>query len=188
MNFKLQAVAATAAAQLAFVTLLLFVFAIGCFVAGVGLHDPDTCWLLALGRYIFQHHQLPAADPYSYTFAMGEPEPFVMYQWLCELLFFTSVKLGGLTALLILTALIIAVAFVVVPLTEFHHHQLPLHIAIVLTITGVMAACFHFLCRPEIFSYLMLAIWLKLLWSIRRKYRTAPPQTSPGDSRFSWRW
>lgn len=53
--------------------LLLFlfsVFALGVVIAGTGLHDPDTCWLLALGRYIVRHHALPDTDPFSFTFAL----------------------------------------------------------------------------------------------------------------------
>ncbi len=71
---------------------LLYGFAVGAFV----LHEPDTCFLLSLGRWICEHQLLPANDPFSYTFAMyPQPLGLVAYQWLTEVIFFTIYKLSG---------------------------------------------------------------------------------------------
>lgn len=152
-------------ARLLLIVLLLFPFLLGGFVSGVGLHDPDTCWLLSLGRYIFEHGALPNTDPFSYTFALQPGKPFVMYQWLTELAFFCSYKLGGLSALLMFCALVLGQAFLVFPFRLFAKNG-PINMAALLTIAGVVASCFHYLARPEISSYLCMAVCLALLHRI----------------------
>lgn len=142
--------------------LLLFAFVLGCLVGGVGLHDPDTCWLLALGRYIFEQHVLPTTDPFSYTFALEPGKPFVMYQWLSELLFFSFYKLAGLAGLLLFTALILGQSFLVFPL-RLAARNMPTSVTILLTMIGTCAACFHFLVRPEVFSYFCIGLLLTLM-------------------------
>ena len=63
--------------------ILCTAFFIGFWTAGVGLHDPDTCWLLALGRYMYESGHLPATDIFSWSFA-GTGRRFIQYQWLSE--------------------------------------------------------------------------------------------------------
>lgn len=147
-------------ARILVVALLFFAFIVGGFVAGVGLHDPDTCWLLSLGRLIFETGGLPHTDPYSYTFAMGTEKPFVMYQWLAELFFYLSYRAGGLPGLLTLTTIILTFAFVSMPMFIARKSGTSTVLAVGLTFLMVLTACFHFLCRPEIFSYLLLSGWL----------------------------
>ena len=144
------------------VVLLVFSFLLGILVAGVGLHDPDTCWLLALGRSIFEQGALPATDPFSFTFALQPQRPFVMYQWLTELLFYISYKAASLAGLLMLTSVAVGYAFLVTPL-RLAAKRMPLLLAISITLLGTCAAAFHFLARPEIFSYLFLGFCLTLI-------------------------
>lgn len=145
---------------LAFMFLLPFV--LGCFVGGVALHDPDTCWLLALGRYIFQHHSLPLSDPFSYTFALQPGKPFVMYQWLSELVFYCAYLVSGLPGLLAFAALLLGQSFLVFPL-RLAGRFAPISLASLLTVVGVFASCFHYLVRPEIMSYILMSVCLVLL-------------------------
>ena len=48
--------------------LLFFAFVIGIWVGGSVLHDPDTCWLLAVGKQIIDSGTIPFVDSFSYTF------------------------------------------------------------------------------------------------------------------------
>ena len=148
--------------RIVLVVLLVFCFALGILVGGVGLHDPDTCWLLGLGRYIFNEGALPLTDPFSYTFALLNNRPFVMYQWLTELIFFVMFKSANLAGLLMFTATIVGYAFLVTPL-KLASRRMPLLLAIPLTLLGACAAGFHFLVRPEIFSYLFIGLCLTLI-------------------------
>lgn len=63
-------------------------------VSATCLQDPDTCWLLSMGREIVTTRQVPSKDPYSYTIEWNrnrgiEPEShFVPYQWMSEVTLF----------------------------------------------------------------------------------------------------
>ncbi|HEY9777995.1 MAG TPA: hypothetical protein V6C81_29805 [Planktothrix sp.] len=156
------------------VRLFIFpVFLLGAWVAGAGLHDPDTCWLAALGRLMFKSGKLPTTDPFSYTFALGDPKPFVMYQWLTELIFYTCIHLGGLILLLAFAAVILYIAWICLPLICFRKLDLPQLRSFALIILAMMAGSFHFLVRPEICSYLMLSAWMSVLITMRLKDKKA---------------
>lgn len=169
---------------------LLFFFVVGFFVGGVGLHDPDTCWLLALGRYMFEHLSLPPTDPFSWTFELiqrGElvrivdpsgdpsagvretvagPRQFIMYQWLAELIFYAAYKVAKLPGVLMFASLVLLNSFLLVPIRSAVKCGSPFAVAIVAALLAVVAGSFHFLVRPEIFSYLLLVLLLWFLASI----------------------
>jgi hypothetical protein len=140
----------------------IFLLLVGGFIAGVGFHDPDTCWLLALGRWITQHGSLPSIDPFSFTHA-ASGRPFVLYQWLSEVVFYNVQRFTGLTGLLLFAALIIWTSFVALPLFVMSKRGTTRLAAIAVLALGILSAAFHFLVRPEIFSFLFMSIWLALL-------------------------
>ncbi len=152
-------------------TLLLFGFFIGFFVGGVGFHDPDTCWILALGQHIVETGSLPATDPYSYTYNFGraEPKPFVMYQWLTEVIFYLFFKLGGGTALLMFVGVICTLAYLVVPLKMWGKTGAPPLKAAGVVILGIIACSARCLARPEIFSFLFMGLVLLLILDMRKE-------------------
>lgn len=144
--------------------ILFTAFIAGCWVAGTALHDPDTCWLLALGREIIERG-IPTSDPFSFTFAAQEAagKHFILYQWLTETVFYLTHMAGGLLSLLLLCAVIVVTAFLSLPLGIAVRRQSPFLLSCFVVLLGMMAASFHTLARPEIFSYLFLAIFLQLL-------------------------
>lgn len=144
------------------VATMFFPFVLGCFVGGVGLHDPDTCWLLSLGRFIFEHRALPTVDPFSYSFALQPGKVFVLYQWLTELTFYLVYLINGLPSLLSFTAIVLGESFLVLPVI-LSRRSAPALIGCLLAMVGVCASCFHFLVRPEISSYLCMSVALLLL-------------------------
>jgi hypothetical protein len=147
---------------------VVIAFMLGSFIAGTSLHDPDTCWLMALGRLIFTTGQLPASDPFSYTFASLNL-PFVMYQWLTELTFYTLFQLAGLNGMVMILA--VMAAFTILGMPFVLSRQLPgtrlftCGIAILL----ILSATTHILIRPEIFSYLFLAVWMTFITLWRKR-------------------
>jgi hypothetical protein len=166
--------------------LFFFAFFMGCWVAGAGLHDPDTCWLLAMGKYVFETGSVPSMDPFSYTFSAltanggaidfaalasgtntASPRLFVPYQWLTELVFYLAYKVGAGYALLTLVDCVLVTALLVGPLMFFRSLRAPMFPALCLVILGVVAASFHFLARPEIFSYLFFLVMLGLIVRFR---------------------
>ncbi len=153
--------------KLVFVFLLFLASLVGGLIAGTGLHDPDSCWLLALGRYMFESKALPVSDPFSYTFAsLGSS--FVLYQWLTELVFYGVYKLLSLKGLVLAASVLMSVSFMAMPLMSIRKLLVPLPLGIALLVLTLVASCFHFLIRPEIFSYLLLFVWLNslVLWRV----------------------
>lgn len=143
---------------------LLFLVAVvaSVFIAGASLHDPDTCWLLSLGKRIVESGTLPQADPYSYTMQLFPERRFILYQWLSEVLFALSYKALDLTGLLLLAAIILTASFISIPLALARKIGMPGCFAIAGTILTLLTAFFHFLCRPEIFSYLLLGTCISM--------------------------
>lgn len=160
--------------------LILFsAFIGGAWVSGTGLHDPDTCWLLALGRHITAHGAIPGTDPFSYTFALTPERHFVLYQWLSEVLFFSVTKLGGLLCLLMLGGAVIVTSFLSVPLSVAVRRKPPFLLALLAVWLGMASGSFHTLMRPEIFSFLFLSIYLQLLHHTRAAAITGEPKLFP---------
>jgi len=167
--------------SLIFVWLLMGSFLIGGWVAGVGLHDPDTCWLLAMGKFIYEHRSLPSTDPFSYTFA-SQGAPFVIYQWLAELVFYVAYRFFGLSGLLAFAALFLTMIFFTMPLMLAKELKSSLVIASIFGWLAAVSASFHFLVRPEIFSYGLLAALLFLI----QKERYSSQTIARDDSQAKW--
>jgi hypothetical protein len=149
----------------------LFLLCVGVLIGGTALHDPDTCWIAALGRYMFEHGGIPSIEPFSYTF-VDVHRPLVLYQWMTELCFFGAVKIGGLACLLLLVTTLVLTAFVLVPMRLFHFARVRWYQALPVMILVVVASyCRGFLARPEIFSYVFLSSLLLLLTVHRLKFR-----------------
>ncbi|SES43604.1 hypothetical protein SAMN05216199_3636 [Pedococcus cremeus] len=62
--------------------------------AAAGISDPDTPWHVLAGRYLWDTWQFSGPDPFS-RFTTG---PWVLNQWLPELIFAAADHVGGLAA------------------------------------------------------------------------------------------
>ncbi len=155
-----------------FITCLYF----GFLNAQTALTDPDTCWLVTLGNQILASG-IPQSDPYSWTLAASSaisPSQYIAYQWLSAAVFATVFTQGGAIALVYLTALTICSSFIVVPLLAAKVLRLPLWPVALGGAASLTAGSFHFPCRPEIFSYLLLAILIASISKISRAKTTLP--------------
>lgn len=164
---------------LALAAFILFVTVFGACVAGVCLAEPDTCFLLALGRFIFEKATIPDTDPFSFTCAGSH---LVVYQWLTEVIFFGTFKIGGAVGLTVLTATMLALSFVVFPSRVFGRlGVLPLK-ALPLVALVMLSALRHASTRPEIFSYAFFGAVLEtaafLNWQ-NRKSTQASDNSAP---------
>jgi len=157
-----QSFVADSTARVLLIVLFLVAVVAAIFIAGASLHDPDTCWLLALGMKIVESGALPQSDPYSYTMELFPDRRFILYQWLTEVFFALSYKALDLTGLLLLAAIVLTASFVSIPLALARKIGMPGCFAIGGTILTLITAFFHFLCRPEIFSYLLLGTYISL--------------------------
>lgn len=157
-----QSFVADSTARALLVLLFLVAVVASIFIAGASLHDPDTCWLLSLGKKIVEGGALPQADPYSYTMQLFPERRFILYQWLSEVLFALSYKALDLAGLLLLAAIVLTASFISIPLALARKIGMPGCFAIAGTILTLLTAFFHFLCRPEIFSYLLLGTYISM--------------------------
>ena len=80
------------------------------------LSDPDYFWHLSAGQYIWENKALPSADIFSYTFA---GKPWVLHEWLFEIILFGIYSLtGGLGVKLFTAAFATATVLVVYALSK----------------------------------------------------------------------
>jgi hypothetical protein len=123
------------------------------------LQDPDVFWHIRTGEWILDHAQFPTVDVFSYT---AKGKPWVPTEWLSEVFLALVYRSGGWQALVILTAASGAAVVGIVCFYLLRH--LRFSVAVGWSALTAIAVAPHFLARPHIFSYLLLAIWLvKLL-------------------------
>ena len=73
--------------------------------------DGDLARHLRHGEWMLQHHHLITADPFSYT--RGGP-PFVAFEYGSQLAYALAHRVGGLAAVTVLAALLIAAAYALI--------------------------------------------------------------------------
>jgi len=117
----------------------------------------DTGWQIATGRWIIEHHQIPSTDVLSYT---GFGKPWI-YPILSEILFYGLYSLQGFAALTWLAA----IASVVTVALLIRRGSL---ITALLAIVAVHQLILRINIRAELFSTVLFAAVLSLLWSYHR--------------------
>jgi hypothetical protein len=123
------------------------------------LQDPDVFWHIRTGQWILDHAEFPTVDVFSHT-ASGKA--WIPTEWLSEVLLALVYRSGGWRALVILTAASGAAVIAIVCYHLLRH--LRFSVAVGWSALTAVAITPHFLARPHIFSYVVLALWLvKLL-------------------------
>jgi hypothetical protein len=133
--------------------------------------DSDVGRHLTLGRYMLESGQIPTTDILSFTRA-GEARP--PYEWLSQVAFALAERAMGIDGVVLLTASVIAAAFLVVFNDALQRGGRVL-ISLGIAIWAAAASSLHWLTRPHVFSFLFLAIWLLLMERLRR-----------GDRQTAW--
>ncbi|HKI11098.1 MAG TPA: hypothetical protein VKA02_03210 [Candidatus Acidoferrum sp.] len=116
----------------------------------------DMWWHLSTGRYILQNHSVPHTDPFSTTIA---GQPWIIHEWLSEVVFYFAYSTIGSVGLLLLTAFVLTLAF----WFAYGRSGGPLLARILSLALGVWAASPIFSVRPQIFSYLLASAFLFVL-------------------------
>jgi len=141
---------------------VLVVF-IGIFaMAARNVLDPDVWWHLKTGEWIAQHHAVPHSDPFSYTRA---GQPWVAHEWLSELAIYGIFRSTGYAGLILFFAAVISAAFV--PL--YLRCKTDAVMAGAVTLWGALATTIVWGVRPQIFSFLLLSLWLLILERSEKK-------------------
>jgi tetratricopeptide (TPR) repeat protein len=131
-------------------------------VAGLRtVSDFDLGWQLATGRYVIQHRQIPFTDVFSYT-ARGKEW---IYPPFSGVLFYALHALGGFAALSWLSAA--ACGATIVLLLRRNSA-----ITAVLAVVAVPAISFATTSRAELFTTVLFAAFLAILWRQYQGERT----------------
>jgi hypothetical protein len=127
------------------------------------IDDLDVWWLLKSGAYMVETRSFPTTDPFSWP-AFGAE--WVNHAWAFQLLIYAVYRLGGTTALILMQAAF-AVATFAVLYRVLRAEGLPRGWAQTAIAVGGLASYGFWAPRPQIVTYLCLA----LFWAILRTYR-----------------
>ena len=126
--------------------------------------DSDLGRHLTIGNYILDHRIIPNRDLFSHTLSNEARPP---YEWLSQILFALANRLLGLDGVILFTASMIAIAFYLVFIFTSRGGG-SLIIAFSITILAIGASSIHWLPRPHIITFLLLAIWIEFLEQLRK--------------------
>ena len=127
---------------------------------GTGLFGGgDAGFHVRIGDYIIAHRAIPTHD----IFAVGTPAlPWVPPVWLADVIASLLHRVGGLSALLVSTAIVLAATHVLLFLL-IRAKGVSLLMAVAFTILGAATSGIHWLARPHTVSFLFLMIWYMTL-------------------------
>jgi hypothetical protein len=124
--------------------------------------DGDLGHHLALGRLILAEGRIPQTDPFSFR---TEGILAIPHEWLTQMLFATLENIFGLSGLVFWSALVIAAAFSVI-LLDCTRRGGMLITSLVVTSMALAVSTMHWITRPHLFTFLFLAVWSALLYSL----------------------
>lgn len=126
------------------------------------LEDPDFYWHLKTGELIVTSGQLPQHDIFTFT---SYGNPWVLSEWLSQVVFFLSYQLASLQGIAVLTASIFMLCWIVTYKTCLDVLRDEGKAVIVLILfCGAMGAVAP---RPHIFTFLFFAMILGKLFSFK---------------------
>lgn len=126
--------------------------------------DGDLPRHILFGNLVLQTKQVPTTDLFSYR-TIGKPS--TPHEWLSEVFFALAYNWLGLSGVVLLTALMIALAFAIV-YWDANQRSTSLLAALGFAFLGVITAAIHFLPRPHIFTFVLLAFWTFILEKMRK--------------------
>ena len=142
------------------------------------MKEPDICFLLGGGRWIVEHGQIPSVDPFSYTTHYHWAQ-YVVEKWLTEVVFYLILAKLGAIWLLVFDAMMLALAFVVMPYRILYRSGWRGFSALGMTCLSALTSCSHLALRPEIFSFVLTGVWLEVLLVVSQRTR--------GNTSIEWR-
>jgi hypothetical protein len=126
--------------------------------------DGDLGRHITIGSYILSSRSIPTVDLFSHTMSGA---PLTPHEWLAQTAFALAYQWMGLDGIVLLTALVIASSFGLV-LRMAIRRSGSLLIGLLFTLVAAGAASLHWLTRPHIFTFFLLAIWLTILDQIQQ--------------------
>jgi hypothetical protein len=137
---------------------------IGALLIGPRMINGDLGRHLTNGKYISATLTVPTRDIFSFT---KDNQPRPPYEWLAQLLIYSAYRFLNLDGVVLLTAIVLALTFLIVYIDTLHRCDRQT-LASILTLWAAAASSLHWLTRPHIFSFLFLAIWILWLEKLRK--------------------
>lgn len=167
------------------ITLLFIAALLALYVHPV--YDPDFWWHLRAGQWIWQHKQVPSADPFSFTTyegltgSQGDRVRYILTQyWLSQPVFYISWKWLGPAGVIFLRAGILLASVMAV-----FRFLLKRSVSFFLALSLSALAGLHLVVftgeRPQLFSFFFAAVYLYGLESLRQR-QSGPDGNSPSTS------
>jgi hypothetical protein len=129
-------------------------------VAGLGPRllnmDGDLGRHITIGNFILDNLTIPTRDIFSHSMA---GESLTPHEWLAQVLFAFSYRIGGLDGVVVFCALLIATTFTLTFRQCLIKSKIIL-ISLALIILGAAAASIHWLTRPHLFTMLFTVLWV----------------------------
>jgi len=128
----------------------------------------DFGWHLETGQLIGRTGQIPTHDPYSY---IAEGSRWIDSHWLFQLVVYRVYEASGIAGVVWLRALVVAATFGV--LLFAGRRRAPLPVIVAVGTLALFASYGRFVVRPELFSILFLAVFLRLSEELPARPRLA---------------
>jgi hypothetical protein len=138
------------------------------FVGGGGkslLGDGDTGWHIRTGDYILEHRAVPRKDIFTFT---KPDEPWFAWEWLTDVIFAKLHQTWGLKGIVLLAGVLLCGMATIL----FCHMMWSggnVFFALAASLLANGASTVHFLARPHVFTFLLLALSLWILARDRRR-------------------
>jgi tetratricopeptide (TPR) repeat protein len=145
---------------------LLAILSLGFYVAVLSifrLATGDVFILLKTGEYVLTHGWVPARDTFSFT---ASDHVAVAHEWLSGVVFYIVHAIGGIDGLILFRAAVAgATVFLLYGTARLLRASVP--ILLISAALPLYVASARFLDRPHLFSFLFVALYLRLFFQWR---------------------
>jgi len=123
------------------------------------LFDGDVWWHVRAGQWIRDNHQVPTLDPF--TFASAD-RSWIDLHWLFQVILAAVYAAGGVRGIILMAAAV-STAVLLIGLTA-RVRPCPSWVAAACWLPALVAMSARLVPRPELFSYLAMALYLAVLF------------------------
>jgi hypothetical protein len=131
--------------------------------------DADYWWHLATGRLILESGSVPSVDPYSFAY----DGPWVAHEWLGEVVIAGLVDTVGFPLTAALFGAMTAAALLL-PAVALHRRGVQVKALLPWVVIGTYALASYATVRPQVISWLLLAVLVTLLMGLVSTDRYRP--------------
>jgi len=147
---------------------MLFLILFLTLVVVLDLSDPDYFWHIKTGEQILHHGSLPSTDMFSYTYF---EHPWVLHEWLFQVLLFTVFDLLGPLGIKVMTAFLGMLSFYLIYLAVRHINHSPVFSAVLILVFFIPMIPF-ISPRPQLISFVLFSLTMFILVQFKYLNRT----------------